>query len=474
MLIQHLNGGPAKALNPIMLGMPYLEGSDDKVAAIMRRGNDTAVCRNILRAHYCRVLRAYTRRADRFGVERFDSTVADCAISGATGTQLREAHAYAYGGCAIQDMGYYPFGEKFFSNLTHYVRTRDFITWLFRSARTIDEYGFAIGALSHYLGDSIGHSEAVNPATGIEFPKLRRKLGPFVTYGESPHGHIRTEFAFDVDELTDNAVAPPAYLQAIGFQVPGKFLERAFINTYGFDIHELLGNRAQPALRSYRISVRSFIPAFAEAEVVLHRHQFPPHPNTEDYRVFAERVARTNYERRWKHAFKGPGFKVHLLAILVFIVSKIGAASDLAIKIPTPDTEELYLRSANHTVDAFRGTLDKLKANFDTPLPLANIDLDTGNRVKRGDYPLTDGTYARLLARVTSKPERVLPRDLKENVLEFYAGSAPSSSGPHAVSQQLQVLEGMKVSDGLNGIPAPRRLRLRELKERGDRCLCSV
>ncbi len=434
MLIQHLNGGPAKALNPIMLGMPYLEGSDDKVAAIMRRGNDTAVCRNILRAHYCRVLRAYTRRADRFGVERFDSTVADCAISGATGTQLREAHAYAYGGCAIQDMGYYPFGEKFFSNLTHYVRTRDFITWLFRSARTIDEYGFAIGALSHYLGDSIGHSEAVNPATGIEFPKLRRKLGPFVTYGESPHGHIRTEFAFDVDELTDNAFAPPAYLRAIGFQVPGKFLERAFINTYGFDIHELLGNRA----------------------------------------VFAERVARTNYERRWKHAFKGPGFKVHLLAILVFIVSKIGAASDLAIKIPTPDTEELYLRSANHTVDAFRGTLDKLKANFDTPLPLANIDLDTGNRVKRGDYPLTDGTYARLLARVTSKPERVLPRDLKENVLEFYAGSAPSSSGPHAVSQQLQVLEGMKVSDGLNGIPAPRRLRLRELKERGDRCLCSV
>jgi hypothetical protein len=368
---------------------------------------------------------------------------------GATDAQLREAHAYAYGGSAIQDMGYYPFGKQFFSNLTHYVRTGDFIVWLFRSARTIDEYAFAVGALSHYLGDSIGHSEAVNPATGVEFSKLRRKFGPIVTYNESPHGHIRTEFAFDIDELTDQAFAPPAYLRAIGFQVPRKLLEGAFVNTYGFDIRELLG-RAHPALQSYRRSVRSFIPAFAEAEVVLHRHQFPPHPNNEDYRVFAERVARTNYERRWKHTFQGPGFKAHLLAILVFIVPKIGAASDLAIKIPTPDTEDWYLRSVNHTVDAFRGILDKLKADFDTPLALANIDLDTGNRVKRGDYPFSDETYARLLERITSKPERVLPRDLKQNILEFYAGPAPGINSGHELSQQLQVLKGMNVSDALN------------------------
>jgi len=367
----------------------------------------------------------------------------------ATDAQLREAHAFAYGGCAIQDMGYYPFGKQFFSNLTHYVRTGDFVVWLFRSARTIDEYAFAIGALSHYLGDSIGHSEAINPATSVEFPNMRRKFGPIVTYGESPHGHIRTEFAFDVDELTDQAFAPPAFLRAIGFQVPRKLLERAFVNTYGFDIHEVLG-RAQPALRSYRTSVRSFIPTFAEAEVVLHRHQFPPHPDNEDYRVFAQRVARTNYERRWKHTFKGPGFKAHLLAILVFVVPKIGAASDLAIKIPTPDTEDWYLRSVNHTVDAFRRVLDKLKADFDTPLALANIDLDTGKRIKRKDYPLTDETYARLLKRITSKPERVLPPDLKENLLEFFAAPVTSMNESPEVCQQLHVLEGMKVSDWLN------------------------
>src|SRR6202007_423606 len=113
-------------------------------------------------------------------------------LPGATEEQLAEAHAYAYGGSAIQDMGYYPFGKRFFSNLTHYVRTGDFIAWLFHNARTLDEYAFAVGALSHYLGDSIGHSQAVNPATAFEFPKLKQEFGDSVTYGESPHGHIRT------------------------------------------------------------------------------------------------------------------------------------------------------------------------------------------------------------------------------------------------------------------------------------------
>lgn len=143
---------------------------------------------------------------------------------GATEEQLREAHAYAYGGSAIQDMGYYPFGKRFFSNLTHYVRTGDFIAWLFHNARTLDEYAFAVGALSHYLGDSIGHSQAVNLATALEFSKLKQEFGNSVTYGESPHAHIRTEFAFDIDELTNLDFAPPAYLQRVGFKVPRKLV----------------------------------------------------------------------------------------------------------------------------------------------------------------------------------------------------------------------------------------------------------
>ena len=367
---------------------------------------------------------------------------------GATEAELREAHAYAYGGCAIQDMGYYPFGKQFFSNLTHYVRSGDFIAWLFQNAHTIDEYAFAIGALSHYLGDSIGHSRAINPATAVEFPKLKREFGPTVSYDESPHGHIRTEFAFDVGELADEAFAPPAYLRFIGFEVPRKFLEQAFINIYGFDIHEVLG-QAHPALRSYRTSVRSFIPAFAEAEVVLHRHQFPPHPDDDAYRTFAARVARTNFERRWKNTYRGPGFKAHLLALLVFILPKIGAASDLAIKVPNAETEGWYLSSVNRTVDVFHQMLDKLAADVNTPIALANIDLDTGDRARRGDYALADETYVRLLARITSRPDRIVPEDLKRNLTEYFAGSEMTAGEQKKIQLQLTVLKQMKAADGL-------------------------
>jgi Zinc dependent phospholipase C len=363
----------------------------------------------------------------------------------ATEEQLVEAHAYAYGGSAIQDMGYYPFGKRFFSNLTHYVRTGDFVVWMFQHATTVDELAFAMGALSHYVGDSIGHSEAINPATAIEFPKLEHKFGPKVTYGESPHGHIRTEFAFDIDELINAPFAPPAYWQFIGFKVPRKFLERAFINTYGFDIHQVLG-RARPALRSYRTSVRSFIPAFAQAEVVLHRHQFPPHPDDEAYRIFSERVTRTNYERRWRDAYRGPGFKAHLLAILVFIVPKVGAVSDLAIKIPDAETQDAYIRSVNHSVDAFREDVKKLAEQPDPPTLLENVDLDTGRRTKRGDYPLADETYAHLLARLASKPGRTLPEGVKRHVLEFYDNSEDAAELQPRIQQQLSLLRSMKVN----------------------------
>jgi hypothetical protein len=376
---------------------------------------------------------------------------------GATEAQLREAHAYAYGGSAIQDMGYYPFGKKFFSNLTHYARSGDFVACLLRDARTIDEYAFAIGALSHYLGDSIGHSEAINPSTAEEFPKLEQKFGPSVTYGESPHAHIRTEFAFDIDELTDKAFAPPAYLRYIGFEVPRKFLERSFARTYGFDIHEVLG-RAQPALRSYRTAVRRFIPAFAEAEVVLHRHQFPPHPNDGAYRAFAEGVARTNYERHWKHAQRGPGIRAHLLAVLIFIIPKVGAISDLAIKIPTANAEERYFRSLNGTISRFRETLYNMADNPAKPegasadssnISLPNLDLDTGRGLKRGDYPLADQTYAQLLARLTSKPDRTIPEDVKKHIVDFYE-SAGTGVRPIAdeLQEQVAVLKKMKVNHG--------------------------
>jgi Zinc dependent phospholipase C len=363
--------------------------------------------------------------------------------------QLREAHAYAYGGSAIQDMGYYPFGKEFFSDLTHYVRTGDFIAYLFRDAQNIDEYAFAIGALAHYVGDSVGHSMAINPSTAIEFPKLERKFGRSVTYDESPHGHIRTEFAFDIEQLANYEFAPEAYLRAIGFKVPRKALERAFLNTYGIDSHEVFG-RTHAAVHSYRMSVRTLISAFAEAELVLHRHQFPLQPSDENYAVFSERVSRTNYDRHWKHAFKGPGVGAHLLAVLIFIAPKVGPVSDLAIKIPTPETEEWYLKSVNHSVDVYRELLTKMRNGGKYRLALANLDLDTGKMTRPGSYPLTDKTYAELLKWLTAEPERIVPARLKKNILDYYSDpDAPivtkkNQKAWDRVTAELQTLNGMK------------------------------
>ncbi len=76
--------------------------------------------------------------------------------------ELIKAHAYAYGGCIIQDLGYYPFGNKFFSDLTHYVRSGDFVLNLITESQDLDEYAFALGALAHYAADNNGHPIAVN------------------------------------------------------------------------------------------------------------------------------------------------------------------------------------------------------------------------------------------------------------------------------------------------------------------------
>jgi Zinc dependent phospholipase C len=370
---------------------------------------------------------------------------------GSTDAQLRVAHSYAYGGCAIQDMGYYPFAKQFFSNLTHYVRAGDFVSNLLNDARTRDEYAFAIGALSHYLGDSIGHSQAINLATPVAFPRLEREYGPRVTYDEDPDAHVRTEWAFDINQLSKRTFAPPSYMRHIGFRVPRRLLDQAFCETYGFDFPELVG-KARPALRSYRTSVRTFIPAFSGAEIVLHRRQFPADTQDGAYRIFSQRLARADYERHWKPGYKGPGFGSHVLAIVVKVLPKVGVLSLLAIKIPTPTTEDEYVKSVNHTVDSFTEILNRLRSDPRTGLALPNLDLDTGNRVKPGAYRLTDETYAQLLRRLTSRPDRAIPAELRHNILAFYADpSAPIYTKKNAkawkrVQAELPILRNMKTS----------------------------
>src|ERR1700678_4377532 len=197
-----------------------------------------------------------------------------------TPQELELARSYAYAGCVIQDIGYYPFGDINFSDLTHYVRSGDFVVNLFRNATNADELAFAVGALSHYIGDSVGHSTATNLAVPIEFPKLGAKYGPEVNYAEGKHQHVQTEFAFDINEIAHHRVAPVHYLRHIGLQVPVKQLALAYFQTYGIseDFTKHRGRRFN--VGAYRFAVREFIPRIAYAVTILHRRHEPADPDT--------------------------------------------------------------------------------------------------------------------------------------------------------------------------------------------------
>jgi Zinc dependent phospholipase C len=372
-----------------------------------------------------------------------------------TEAQLQEAHAYAYGGCAIQDFGYYPFGNAFFSDLTHYVRAGDFVLSLLRNAHTADELAFAIGSLSHYIGDTIGHSTAVNHSVPIEFPKLEKKYGDSVNYAENPHAHVQTEFAFDINQLSKRRFAPSAYLKYVGLEIPRPLLRKAFFETYGINLPDIIGTK-ETSIRVYRYGVRRFIPNIARAETLLHKKNFPediPSPDLDTLRVDALQASADN---NWEAYRKTPGFTSHLYAGFIFILPKVGTLKLLAIKGPNQQTEDLYIKSVNHSIKSMRLVL----TNFDRiDHYISNRDLDTGLAVKPGGYPLTDKTYAKLLAVITKNPNNVVPTELKHDLIEYYADpNAPiiTKNDPEKWAQvqaNLKTLATMKTIGELDPIP---------------------
>ncbi len=364
-----------------------------------------------------------------------------------TPKQLDEAHAYAYGGCAIQDLGYYPFGSIFFSDLTHYVRTGDFVRALFRNAQNANELAFAIGALSHYLGDTIGHAQAINTSVPVEFPKLRQRYGTSVSFAQGEHPHVQTEFAFDINQVALHHLAPLAYLQHIGLQIPQPLLTRSFFEVYGVDIRHSLGGH-RPTVRSYRFGVRTFIPRIAYAETLLHRHSFSPDPSSPALDAYLQQQSAVATAENWDtYRKKKAGIRTRLLAGLIFVLPKFGILSDLSIRGPNPQTEQTFIVSFNQSTAALRALLTQYAT---LPSHLPNLDLDTGLTVRPGTYSLIDKTYATLLDRITQRPGVTLPFSLQQSILVFYADpAAPILTKKNPVEwvrvqSQLKILAAMQ------------------------------
>jgi hypothetical protein len=378
-----------------------------------------------------------------------------------TPAQIEHARAYAYGGCVIQDIGYYPFGDGFFSDLTHYVRSGDFVVNLFRNAGNADEVAFAVGALSHYIGDSIGHSTATNLAVPVEFPRLARRYGKRVNYAEGEHQHVQTEFAFDINEIAKGRFAPVHYLRHVGLQVPTKQLALAFYQTYGLTDDFTRGRGHRINVGGYRFAVRGFIPRIAYATTLLHRKHEPADAlNDPDLQQLIREVTAVAQANDWDAYRKHAGLGTYSLAGLLYILPKVGPIKLVAVKGPTPQTEHDYIHSVILSTDALDNALRRFtpppatrptaalaaaadsakdpatsdaapakpsaaqlvsRQSRDPRHPLVNRDLDTGNPVRPAGYRLTDDTYATLTHRLAANPTQSIPPGIKLDILAYYA-----------------------------------------------------
>ena len=344
----------------------------------------------------------------------------------ATPDELKDAHAYAYGGCIIQDMGYYPFASKLFSDLTHYVRSGDFVMALLNESQDVNEYAFALGALAHYAADVNGHGKAVNPAVPMLYPELRTRFGAIVTYWDNPLSHIRTEFGFDVLQVAQGRYASDQYRDIIGFKVSKPVLERAVKDTYGLEMKDMFGN-LDLALGTFRYTTSSIIPQMTSLAWQLRSEDIIKEKPGMTKQQFLFNLNRSSYEKDWGSGYQKPGIGARLIAVFLRIVPKIGPFKGLAFRAPTPEVEKLFMTSFNATIEAYRKMLaDERTDHLDIP----NDNFDTGLLTEAGTYLGADLAYDKWLDKLSGKKFASVTPELRDNILKYYDARKPPAVMP--------------------------------------------
>lgn len=353
-------------------------------------------------------------------------------------TALNEAHAYAYGGAVIQDLGYYPFGNAFFSDLVHYARSGDFVAELIRQSESADEYAFALGALSHYVGDSVGHPGSVNQAVAIEYPKLRARYGNYITYDENKTDHLKVEFGFDMEQVARHRYASQQYHDYIGFQVAKPLLDRVFPVVYGLSLKQVMPNEDR-AIGTFRWSVSQAIPEMTRVALVFHGRDLVREDPTFSRQKYLYRLSRADYQKQWGSDYQRPGWRTRLLAFFLRVLPPVGPLRALSFDDPTTRTENLYIASINASFERYRGFLDAVRAGT---LQLANDDLDDGKPTLAGEYKLADQTYARWLAALAAEKFSSTDATLRQSLLDYYKNATNQTP---AIQSELAALKSAPV-----------------------------
>jgi zinc dependent phospholipase C len=370
--------------------------------------------------------------------------------------ELRTAHGYAYGGSLVQDLGYYPHGSRFFSDLTHYVRSGEFVRALLRDSQDLNEYAFALGALAHYSADDDGH-RAVNRAVPLLYPNLGKKYGSVVTYEDDPVAHLKTEFGFDVLEVAKERYAPDAYHDLIGFEVAKPLLERAFQDTYNIPLSSVFSDLDR-AIGSYRYTVHSTIPKAVRVAWVLKKDEIQRSTPGMTRKKFLYNMSKASYRKQWGKNYQKPGRGTRIVAHIIAIVPKIGPLKALSLRMPTPQTEAMFLDSFNKALDQYQHLLDDERAGH---LNLTNRNFDTGAPTKPGAYFMADQAYARLLDDLAKDHFKVVSPEVKSDILAYYKDSnAPIITKKDAkawvrLNQELDELKSAGPSESVeSNVPA--------------------
>jgi hypothetical protein len=331
-------------------------------------------------------------------------------------------------------MGYAPFSPRLWSDLTHYVRTGDLIEAMFRDAQNVNEYAYAMGALAHYTADRVGHP-TINRITAISYPKLRKKFGPVVTYGDNPTGHVKTEFSLDVVQVARQLYAPDAYHGFVGFEVAQSLLERAFRDTYGFELTDIFKNE-DLAFGTFRWSVGSLIPQMTKVAWDSKRKDIAQLSPTVTRAQYVYSLPRRKFESEWGTKYTRPGFGTRLLVFVFRLIPNFGPFKALRFHPVTAQGEKMFLASYDSTVAEYRTSLRELRAGN---LRLTNKNLDTGAETAPGEYDLADKTYAKLLDKLAEKNFAPLTPPLQANILAYYSRADRSAIPPKTLAQLEQI-----------------------------------
>ena len=364
-----------------------------------------------------------------------------------TEEDLSRAQAYAYGGAIIQDMGYYPYGSPFFSDLTHYVRSGDFVQALLRDSEDPTEYAFALGALAHYAADNDGHRIGTNRAVAVLYPGLGKKYGDSVAYEDGKLAHVKTEFGFDVLEIARERYAPDGYHDFIGFEVARRVLDQGFRETYGLELKSVLVDEDK-ALNSYRRDVSNLIPKATRIAWHLKQDEIKDDIPDATKKRFLYNLSRSNYEREWGKNYKKPSPGEIFLAFLYRLIPKFGPLRVLQFRTPTPETEHMFEASFNATLSRYRRLLTD---TGEGTLQLENDNFDVGESTGPGKYRLNDEAHATLLDKLAETKFVSINAEVKAELLHFYADAdAPYTTKRNAkawakVQAQLPQLQAAPV-----------------------------